>query len=102
MREHYREKARKLKDQSLDYTLSQKEVDFIKELRKERNNERIYYSVQDRNLAVEEVDGEKILFHDLKHNKIYRSGWHDDIGMPIIAYYKNTSNIIYLSSLVEI
>lgn len=100
MREHYRNESKEIYFRSKDYNLTEKEVESIKEFRKNRDNENIYYSVQDKELAVEVVDTDRILFHDLEHNKIYRSSWHQNLGMPIIAYYKDGNTIIYKSSLI--
>lgn len=99
-REEHRELARELDKQSSYFELSDTEKERITKLRREKRNENIFLSIQDTNIAVEHVDNENIIIHDLKKNKEYRQKWYQDLGMPIIAVAIPYVDVLYKGSLI--
>lgn len=100
MKEH-RELAKNLHDESLKYQLSDTEKIKINNLRKDRNNSNIFLSIQNTDIAIEEINDQKIVIHDLKKNKFYISKWYQEIGMPIITVFVPYIDVLYYSSLIK-
>lgn len=101
--ENYRDTARHLFNQSYKYEINETEKKTLKNLREQKNNNAIFLTVQSTDIAVEELDSKKIIIHDLKNNKSYKTSWHDNtIGMPVIAVFVPHVDILYLSGLIKI
>ncbi len=98
--EKHREIAKELNNKSLNYKLNNAEKSKINKLRKERENKNIFLSMQHTDIAIEIINSEKFILHDLKNNKSYMSKWYQEIGMPIIAVFIPYIDVLYKSSLI--
>jgi hypothetical protein len=87
----------KLSKESENYYIDEFEQKKLKRLRKERNNKDIYLSVQSSNIAIEIIDNEHYLLHDIRKKKVYRRVWHSRQGMPIIDVFVPYVDILYKS-----
>lgn len=104
MNEHYKYQiiAKDLETKARNTNLRKKEVQFLDDLRSDRNNNNIFYTSQNENIVIEIINNEHILLHDLRDGKIYRKKWYQKMDMPIMAFHKNssTNDIIYKNSLI--
>lgn len=99
-RKNHRELAHKLNVESINYKHSDAEKTKLNKLRNARENKGIFLSVQHTDIAIEIINNEKFILHDLKKNKHYMSKWHQEIGMPIIAVFIPYVDVLYYSSLI--
>lgn len=94
-----REFAIGLLDKARKTQLSEVEILKLDKLRNDRNNHNIFYTVQNRTIAIESVSSEDIVIHDLKKGKSYQSRWYqEDIGMPAMTIHNGA---IFKTSLIH-
>lgn len=97
---NHRELAHKLSIESINYKLNDAEKTKLNKLRNDRENRDIFLSVQHTDIAIEIINNEKFILHDLKKNKHYMNKWHQEIGMPIIAVFIPYVDVLYYTSLI--